>query len=239
MLVAGWKCSLVDVHMFVSFTLWLCGCNLKCPFCHNWRVSDVDPAICRDIRVDAVIEELALSKMYIDYVHATGGEPLLQHVELRRLYVDAKSLGVKTSLNSNLTMPDRLRAIIDVLDHVATDAKVPHAMYGVNWWEKAYSRFLESVKLVGEHGIPLELRIPLARIDIGDYFRVIEDVVSRASKVYVIISKVLCEPIVKPRNDEWCKKYSLHAGEFSALARALIKYVESFGLKAYILHTLP
>lgn len=236
MIIAGWKaCSLIDVHRAVSFTLWLCGCNLKCPFCHNWRVAEAYASVCREILVDEIVEELAIAKAYVDYIHATGGEPLLQHMELRRLFIDAKNLGVKTSVNSNLTMPDKLAVIIDVLDHVASDAKIPELMYGVPNWQDLYAKFLESLRVLGEHGVQLELRIPLARAGVEDYMRVINEVLSRVSNLYVVINPIVCEPTVFPRDQVWCSKHALTENEYVELAEKIADYIMEHGVKTFIL----
>jgi len=80
MLTSGWKAvSMVDVHGKVTFTLWLCGCNLKCPFCHNWRIAERRE--CFELPRDAMLEELSSHSFLIDYFHVTGGEPLMYHTD--------------------------------------------------------------------------------------------------------------------------------------------------------------
>ncbi|MEM4913375.1 MAG: anaerobic ribonucleoside-triphosphate reductase activating protein, partial [Desulfurococcaceae archaeon] len=73
LVIAGWKSvSLVDVYGYTSFTIWTCGCNLKCPFCHNWRLADNDPSVCYAVDVEKLIEECTASRLLVDYLHVTG-----------------------------------------------------------------------------------------------------------------------------------------------------------------------
>jgi len=81
MLTSGWKStSMVDVRGKVTFTLWLCGCNLKCPFCHNWRIAEGEG--CFPLDEGLLLEELEYGAFLLDYFHITGGEPLMQWREL-------------------------------------------------------------------------------------------------------------------------------------------------------------
>ncbi len=124
MLIKGWKeVSTVDVRGKVTFTLWVCGCNLKCPFCHNWRIAD--GLGCHELNREKLLEHLEGSSRFVDYFHVTGGEPLVQRRELAELLEDVKSMGIMTSLNSNLTLPMGNLLELDLVDHVATDVKAP------------------------------------------------------------------------------------------------------------------
>ncbi|MCD6348625.1 MAG: 4Fe-4S cluster-binding domain-containing protein, partial [Candidatus Korarchaeota archaeon] len=79
MLGAGWRSlSTVDVKGAVTFTLWLCGCNLRCPFCHNHLLASSDPSKCFPLNVNNLVDDLISSRGLIDYFHVTGGEPLVQ-----------------------------------------------------------------------------------------------------------------------------------------------------------------
>jgi len=123
--VAGWKeLSLVDVIGSVSFTLWLSYCNFKCPWCNNSRVARGLEK--RKVRVDEVVERVAEAAPFIDYFHVTGGEPTLQLRALRVLYERVREeTGLALSMDTNASIPEALRKIVDILDHVAVDVKAP------------------------------------------------------------------------------------------------------------------
>ncbi|OYT52777.1 anaerobic ribonucleoside-triphosphate reductase activating protein, partial [Candidatus Bathyarchaeota archaeon ex4484_135] len=75
--VAGWaETSLVDVLGEVSFTIWFCGCDFRCPWCQNKSV--VLGTACREVGLPEVLEAISGASLLSDYVQATGGEPALQ-----------------------------------------------------------------------------------------------------------------------------------------------------------------
>ncbi len=124
-LTSGWKSvSMVDVHGKVTFTLWLCGCNLKCPFCHNWLIAEGKE--CFPLDRGALLGDLSSSSFLVDYFHITGGEPLMQWAELSSLLAEAKEL-LPISLNTNLTLLKPLERLLkaELVDHIATDLKAP------------------------------------------------------------------------------------------------------------------
>lgn len=232
---SGWRdVSLVDVHGSVTFTLWLCGCNLKCPYCHNWRLADMDRSICKPLDINKLLGDLEASKSFIDYFHVTGGEPLLQYKGLIELFKAVRGIGVPVSLDSNLTLYKPLKLLLDasLVDHVATDLRAPFAeLAGVP--ERISSILLkcfeESLKLVVERNIPLELRVPVAK---GLTARSVEEAVKslygiigrHASKTIVIVNPLLSRPLVEPRNVGWCSKHCMpEEDELEEVAEAFRK----------------
>jgi len=166
--IAGYKpISLIDVHGYPSFALWVCGCNLRCPFCHNWRIANADRKVCGEAELGELMVKISKSVKFVDYLHVTGGEPLLQVEALRELFSKVKSLGLMISLNTNLTLASELERLLKdgLLDHVATDLKVPFdIMSGLG--EKArnyWGEYLKSLELLRGYEVTLELRVPVAR----------------------------------------------------------------------------
>lgn len=210
----GWKpVSMVDVHGCVTFTLWLCGCNLRCPFCHNWRLADNDPQLCHVLDTQAILDGLESSRKLIDYFHVTGGEPLLQHSSLTLLLrIVRENIGVRISVNTNLTLYKPLEKLLEegLVDHVATDLKLP-CLYGCEGRiaGKLWELYKKSLRLLAEYGIPLELRVPVAKnISLATYKKYIGEALTELGDhpdLYVIVQSILGPPITTPRNTEWCK----------------------------------
>ncbi|MGB9726474.1 MAG: anaerobic ribonucleoside-triphosphate reductase activating protein, partial [Fervidicoccaceae archaeon] len=182
---AGWKSiSLIDVVDSVTFTVWLCGCNLSCPFCHNWKLASNNPEMCDFLDSRRLLEDVEASRGLIDFLHVTGGEPLVQYIELGKLLRTLKeSYGIEVSLNTNLTLTSPLSRIIeeDLVDHLATDFKVPpDKMFGLSsaLAQKLWQKYEEGLSLVADHQLPLELRIPIAKFTtpelLGEYLRRVE-----------------------------------------------------------------
>jgi len=231
---SGWKVpSLIDVHNSVTFTLWLCGCNLKCPFCHNWRLAEKAEG-CFELDINRLLEELEDNALLIDYLHVTGGEPLLQWKDLLELFKIAKeNFRIATSLNTNFTLTRPLKEHLDsgYIDHLATDLKSPpKEMYGVENWQALWGNYLRSLELVNDYDILLELRIPVPKgFDKKEQYRYIEEAISKLknAKYYVIINPLLNYPVVNPRNKEWCDKHCQPPREER---EELKEYLESLGV---------
>ncbi|MEM1759544.1 MAG: radical SAM protein [Thermofilaceae archaeon] len=216
MLLAGWRLSLSDVRNHSSLVIWLCGCNLLCPFCHNWRIASSDPGICLDVPVSRLVEEVEKSRRFVDYVQVTGGEPLIQVKEVVALLAEVKKMGLKTSLNSNLTLTKELELVVDLVDHVATDLKVPSYMYGVNNWSVVFERFLDSLRILVEKGKEIELRVPVTRVPTDEYAEALKRV-GRVLKgyrnMYTVLRRIYGRPVVEPRSDEWCNAFCVRNEE--------------------------
>ncbi len=218
LLTAGWKdVSLVDVAGKTSFTIWLCGCNLKCPFCHNWRLADVDPSICRFVSINEIINEVSHASRLAEYLHVTGGEPLIQLEPLKILLRLVRDLvpNMKVSVNTNCTMPSRLKELIKsgLVDHVATDAKIPFKeLSGVGRYaNELWGFFIDSLKLIASSDVELELRVPVSKglIDPRELAREVADLVSISGlrRYYVVVNPLRGPPLTNPRSKAWCIRY--------------------------------
>ncbi|HDI86595.1 MAG TPA: anaerobic ribonucleoside-triphosphate reductase activating protein [Candidatus Korarchaeota archaeon] len=213
LLGAGWRpVSMVDVVGAVVFTVWLCGCNVRCPFCHNHRIADSDPEVCGFLDVERLLEDLSASKTFLDYFHVTGGEPLVQWRPLAALLERARGEGVRVSVNTNLTLPDALSCLLRAVpvDHIATDLKVPPGeMYGVGEAaaERLWRNFIRGLMLVADQGVPLELRVPVRRdlsVDVlaryaGEALSALGD-----SDYIIVLQPLVGPPLAAPRDEEWC-----------------------------------
>ncbi len=117
--------SMNDVIGEVSFVIFFCGCNFKCPFCQNWPLVTRKNEICKVREIEGVIEEIKSVKQYITHVQATGGEPTLQGEAVRSLFSRIKSLELRTSLDTNGSNPEIIKILTEcrILDHLAMDIK--------------------------------------------------------------------------------------------------------------------
>ncbi len=216
LLIAGYKdVSLVDVYGCVTFTLWLCGCNFKCPFCHNWKLATSDQNTCYWALIDEIIDSLRNSKNLIDYLHVTGGEPLVQYSGLRRLFEKAVEEGIAPSLNTNLSFPHRLEELLNenLVSHVATDLKIPFKeLTGLG--DRAYdcwSRYVESLEVLGNYDVVFELRIVVARNLTLKYLvnvlNELKPLLTKINRMYCIVNPLTGPPLVDARDPIWCREY--------------------------------
>ena len=116
------KMTLLDYPGRVACTVFLGGCDFRCPFCHNFELVDgsAEP-IMGDVELFAFLEK---RKGLIDAVAVTGGEPCL-HPGLPELLRRCREMGYATKLDTNGFHPEALRSLIaqGLVDYVAMDLK--------------------------------------------------------------------------------------------------------------------
>ena len=116
------KLTLLDYPGKVACTVFLAGCNLRCPFCHNSELLDASAETVMD---DAgLLDFLKKRRGMLDGVAFTGGEPLLRP-ELPELLRRIRALGYSVKLDTNGTLPAALERVLaaDLVDYVAMDVK--------------------------------------------------------------------------------------------------------------------
>jgi pyruvate formate lyase activating enzyme len=134
------KTSLVNFPGRVAAAAFLPGCNLRCPFCHNGALAQASvtagPASDPDagyVTIEDIYAHLEKRASVLGGIAISGGEPLLSPA-LVGLVAKARSLGLAVKIDTNGTLPDRLKAILDSPetrpDMVAIDVKTSPARYG-------------------------------------------------------------------------------------------------------------
>ena len=116
------KLTLLDYPGKTACTIFLSGCNFRCPFCHNAPLLTADAA--DGIGEEELLAFLKKRQGLLDGVVVTGGEPLLRP-ELPALLEKVKALGYAVKLDTNGTFPERLEQVVraGLADYVAMDVK--------------------------------------------------------------------------------------------------------------------
>ena len=84
------KLTLLDFPNRVACTVFLGGCNLRCPFCHNSQLLGGDAE--ELMNSGALLDFLRKRQGVLDGVCITGGEPTL-HADLPELLRSIRALG--------------------------------------------------------------------------------------------------------------------------------------------------
>ena len=116
------KMTLLDFPGKVACTVFLGGCDFRCPYCHNFELVDGSaPAIMEEGELFAFLEK---RRGLLDGVAITGGEPTLRS-DLPELMRAIRDMGYAVKLDTNGGHPDRLREILEagLADYVAMDIK--------------------------------------------------------------------------------------------------------------------
>ncbi|MBQ9420204.1 MAG: anaerobic ribonucleoside-triphosphate reductase activating protein [Lachnospiraceae bacterium] len=124
------KMTLLDFPGHVACTVFLGGCDLRCPFCHNYELADGSaPSVMDD---QELLKFLSKRRGLLDGVAITGGEPCLRP-DLPDLLREIRALGFKTKLDTNGFHPELLSRLLSegLVDYTAVDIKNSAAKYAV------------------------------------------------------------------------------------------------------------
>ncbi len=128
MRIAGYnKLTLLDYPGKMACTVFLAGCNLRCPFCHNASLV-LTPNTQPDISIEEFESFLDKRKGMLEGVCVTGGEPTL-NPELPSFLRMIKDKGYLVKLDTNGTNPDMLEELVSFVDYFAMDIKNSKELY--------------------------------------------------------------------------------------------------------------
>lgn len=117
------KTTLLDYPSRVACTIFLGGCNFRCPFCHNKDIVLASENI-GEYTQDSIFAFLKKRKGILTGVCITGGEPTI-HSDLPDFIDAIKQLGYKVKLDTNGSNPAMLSTLITnkLIDYCAMDIK--------------------------------------------------------------------------------------------------------------------
>jgi pyruvate formate lyase activating enzyme len=120
-----WETSLLDWPGKLTAVLFLPGCNLRCPYCHNHPLV-INPERFEDIPLEYILRRLKGLKGWLDGVCVTGGEPTVAP-KLPFLLEKLKGEGWAVKLDTNGAFPGLIKGLIrrGLVDCVAMDIKAP------------------------------------------------------------------------------------------------------------------
>ncbi len=189
-------------QIFVRFK----GCNLDCQYCDTDKLK---PAIIYEIdEVLEKIDSLNASNTH-NWVAITGGEPLLHSKFLNRLLPKVKERGLKVYLETNATLAENLSDVIEYLDTISIDIKLPSVGKNKPCWQEHRS-FLEVafdkelfIKVVVSHSM-----------DSSDFDKAIELVKEVSFDILFII---------QPETRKGCCEINISAEELLSLQEKALK----------------
>lgn len=220
--------TLLDYPGKVACTVFLGGCDFRCPFCHNGTL--VDGSVPAELDDGALLTFLKKRRGLLDGVCVTGGEPLLRP-DLEQLLCAIKELGFLVKLDTNGTHPGRLKELVErgLADYVAMDVKNGPAQYartaGVPGLDLGAVR--ESVAFLLSGVVDYEFRTTVVKeFHDADSFREIGPWLAGAKR-YVLQSFVDRDTVLCPGLHA-CSRVELET--FAAVLRPFVPAVELRGI---------
>lgn len=159
------KTTLLDYPSHVAATIFTCGCNFRCPFCHNRDLVTGGSSV-SEIPHQEILAFLKKRTGILSGVCITGGEPTL-HASLPSFIKTIKDLGYCVKLDTNGSNPAMLRSLLDqkLLDYIAMDIKSDREHYaqaaGVD--SPDLDAVNASIELIRSCGIPYEFRTTVVK----------------------------------------------------------------------------
>lgn len=152
------KMTLLDYPGKIACTVFLGGCNFRCPFCHNGEL--LDGAMTPVMEEVEFLAFLSKRKGLLDAVCVSGGEPTLQP-GLADLLEEIKKMGYLVKLDTNGSRPEILKDLVNrgLLDYVAMDIKnAPHRYGQTAGVTVQMEQIEESIRFLLEDRVDYELR---------------------------------------------------------------------------------
>jgi pyruvate formate lyase activating enzyme len=133
------------------------GCPWRCRYCQNTHL--IPPSATEPVPWEDVIRFLERRQGLLDGVVFSGGEPTLQ-VGLADALRQVRALGLATGLHTAGPYPDRLAAVLPLLDWIGIDIKATASGYAAltGGGEVSGARAWESLRRVVASGVAFEVR---------------------------------------------------------------------------------
>ncbi len=181
------KMSLVDYPGKVACTVFLGGCDFRCPYCHNAELLKEDaPEVMNDTEL---LDFLKKRQGLLDGVVITGGEPLLRK-DLPDLLSRIRELQYPVKLDTDGNHPAELKEVVGagLVDYVAMDVKNSPDRYGETIGIPAFnvSRVDESIHFLLEGNVDYEFRTTVVKqLHNADSFRKIGEWIKGADHYFL------------------------------------------------------
>ncbi len=158
------KLTLLDYPGKIACTVFLPGCNFRCPFCHNASlVTRIDSE--NIINEDEFFDFLKNRVGILQGVCITGGEPTL-HSDLNNFILKIKSMGFDVKLDTNGYNPNVLKQLVGagLVDYIAMDIKNCKEKYNLTvGCDIDISQVEQSVEFLKEGNVPYEFRTTVVK----------------------------------------------------------------------------
>jgi len=158
------KVTLVDYPGRLACTVFLSGCNFRCPFCYSKElVLDQEIRNHPQISEDYFFDFLEEKKGLLEGCVICGGEPTIHGEALVDFLRKIKKQGFLIKLDTNGSNPEVIKRLIDqkLIDYIAMDIKA--SLIKEKYQEACgaiidISKIQESISIIKDSGIEYEFR---------------------------------------------------------------------------------
>ena len=155
------KSSLLDYPGKISAIIGTQGCNMRCPWCHNFYLIPYEfTKHSVIIKEEDFLSFLDQRKNFLDSIVITGGEPTIQS-DLPELCENVKKIGLAVKIDTNGTNPGVLSRLLknELVDYIAMDIKTDLDQYNQLFREYIdVNKILKSIDIIMSSDKPYEFR---------------------------------------------------------------------------------
>jgi pyruvate formate lyase activating enzyme len=220
--------SLIDWEGMVVSTLYVGGCNFRCPFCYNVDLV-INTKQFSEIPERDILNSLLERKDFIDGICLTGGEPTI-YADLSQLLSKIKNYNLKIKLDTNGSNPDRLAIIIEreLIDFVAMDIKscLQSEEYkkvsGITD-EKIITNIKKSIDIIRNSEIDYEFRTTVVPVfhDVATIEEIAREI--KGARKYVLQNFITTEKLLDNRLATINPYSTLQMGELKRIAESYVE----------------
>lgn len=159
------KTTLLDYPGHLAATIFLGGCNFRCPFCHNKDLV-LQPGQLPAYSEEEILTFLKKRQGILEGVCITGGEPTLSN-GLMDFIKEIKKLSYLVKLDTNGTNPELIDTVLQhsLVDYIAMDIKTDRLHYNdiANFPVLKIEDIDHSISSIKNSGITYEFRTTVVK----------------------------------------------------------------------------
>jgi pyruvate formate lyase activating enzyme len=219
------KVTLIDYPGKVACTVFLSGCNFRCPFCYSPEL-----VLPEKIKKHPSIKErdffdfLSEKRGLLDGCVICGGEPTIYGEELIDFCKKIKEMGFSIKLDTNGSNPDVLTKAIPLIDYIAMDIKSPlDQRYKEFSVIDCLDRIKESIEIVKKSGIDYEFRTTITNHSVDDILEIAE-YLSPAKRYYL-------QRFIGEKENISGEKYTLKEEDLKLIEKSIKNLFEVFKIR--------
>jgi anaerobic ribonucleoside-triphosphate reductase activating protein len=176
----------IDYPGALAAVLFCQGCPWRCPYCHNTHLRAFSKKA--NYPWPRILELLKERKGFLDAVVFSGGEPI-QQPDLKEAIQDVQALGFQAGLHTAGGDPDRLAAILPLINWVGMDIKAPFDRYErITRMPGSGAAAKKSAQMIIASGISYEFRTTVHPdlISLDDLKRIVAELTALGAKHYAV-----------------------------------------------------
>lgn len=174
-IVGHQQTSLIDFPGKIATVFFFAGCNLRCPYCHNGSLLDIDKDAI--LSKEYVMSEIEKRSKFIDGVSFSGGEVSLYNELIDLIKEIKEKFGLEIKIDSNGLRPEFIEKVLPYISHIAIDIKTTPDLYkllGTKMTEEeVYNNLMKTKAILSEaKGVRVEYRTTMYPPVVESYERI-------------------------------------------------------------------